>query len=128
MTSCILMSRSSSVAADTASFGEKTKTGMRRRVVGDKYRETVSLSICKSSSKARAATGSTEGTSLCSHTFSFLHRSCHNNQQTFTPSSGMARLCWKKFLFQVTHTVACCIYNDRVCQVQCDDFRDVCDA
>lgn len=128
MTSCILMSRSSSVAADTASFGEKTKADIRRRVVGDKYRESVSLSTYKSSSKAGAARGSTEGTSLCSHTLSFLHRSCHNNQQTFTPSSGTPQLCWKKFLFQVTHIVACCIYNDRVCQVQCDDFRDVSDA
>lgn len=112
------MSRSSSVAADTASFGEKTKADMRRRVVGDEYGESVSLSTCKSSSKTHAATGSTEGTSLCSHTLSFLHRSCHNNQQTFTPSSGTARLCWKIF-YSKSHTqwlaafimIGCVKYN-----------------
>lgn len=44
MTSCILMSRSSSVAADTASFRGETKAGMRTGVAGKTGRESASLS------------------------------------------------------------------------------------
>lgn len=44
--------------------------------------------------------------------------SCHNNQQTFTSSSGTALLCLERvFIPSHTHRAVCCICNDRVCQV-----------
>lgn len=41
---------------------------------------------------------------------------------------GLLCCAWRRFLFQVTHRVVWCICNDRVCQVQCYDFRGVYDS
>lgn len=50
--------------------------------------ECINIKLIHLSSQVHAATESTEGTSVCSHTLPSLSHSCHNNQQTFTSSSG----------------------------------------
>lgn len=125
MTSCILMSRSSSVAADTASFRGETKAGMRTGVAGKTRRESTSLSTRGMSSEYPGCERERwADITIQPHTPTpppFLSHSRHGNGQKHLLGL-QGRL---SFLFRVSHTVAGCVHNDRVCQAQCHDFRGV---
>lgn len=126
MTSCILMSRSSSVAADTASFRGETKAGMRTGVAGKTGRESASLSTRGMSSEDPGCERERwADITIWPHTPTppppFLSHSRHGNGQKHLLGL-QGRL---GFLFRVSHTVAGCVHNDRVCQAQCHDFRGV---
>lgn len=68
MTSCILMSRSSSVAADTASFTGETKAGMRTRVAVKTGSESMSLLLEECHLRTRAESRSAAQTLQSGHT------------------------------------------------------------
>lgn len=81
MTSCILMSRSSSVAADTASFTRgKTKAGMRTRVAGKTGSESMSLLREECDMRTWSVSG------IAVQTL----QSGHAHQASFFPTASMA--------------------------------------
>lgn len=128
MTSWILMSRSSSVAADTASFRVKTKEIVEGKI-NRRTCECINIKLIHLSSPVSRRCSEHRGDISLKHP---------SSPAAIVTSKHLlhlwGRLCcaWRWFLFQVTHThthrAVCCICNDRVCQAQCYDFRGVCDS